>query len=77
MALNAWVLIEGFSTYNSSFLLNSSRTTLSWHGLWINSASNSAKVLCHFNYFAKAFGCVSKYHKETLFVEILVLCIPK
>jgi hypothetical protein len=52
--------------WNSSFLLSASETTLSHPGLWINSTFNNANVSCHLNYFVKALGYVSKYHKETL-----------
>ncbi len=44
-------------------------------GLWINCTFNNAKVLCHFSYFTKALGWVSKYFKKTLSLIFLVLCI--
>ncbi len=73
---NAWVFIKGSSTWNSSFLLNASRTTLSRPGVWINSTSNNAKVSCHLSCSIETLGYVSKYHKETLSMKSLVLCVP-
>lgn len=51
------------------------RLILQYFHLWINSTSMNAKVSCHCNCFTMAFGCVSKYFKDTLFVNTFVLWV--
>jgi hypothetical protein len=77
VALGAWVLVGGFSTWNYSFLFSVLGTTLSHPNLWIISTSNNAKVLCHLSCLVEAFNWVLKYFKETLSVKTLVLCLPR